>query len=63
MTTDPEEDAYMTNCNFNDTVTSTNGVKGAFLDQAIQLVLCKSIHTGACIDSYSHFKMIEEGVV
>lgn len=46
----------MTKCNFNDMVTPTNEVKGAFLDQEIQQVLCKSIHTVACIDSYSHFK-------
>lgn len=37
-------------------VSSTNGVKGDFLDQVIQQV-CKAILTVTFRDSYSHFKM------
>lgn len=46
----------MTNHHFNDMVSSTNGVKRAFLDQAIQQVLCNTILTVTFRDSYSYFK-------
>lgn len=53
----------MSNCNFNDMVISTNRVKGAFLDQAIQQVLCKSIHKWHIWIHTLTLKQIGEGMV